>query len=189
MYEPGFSTSFHRTVGTAPSLTCAGSPLFCLLTICWLGSQSMFALFSLVRTFLRFLIYVNPGLVGPRGTLFVSFYSSRKQKLFPRARTAARRWQPNSGFVCQNPALCMASGHNAVLKYSFCFTRKATEFSFYILLPQLIGTINARSLIFGKDRCCRDLKESRANFQCVHYLFAKSFSLIGSNQSRECPVN
>lgn len=33
----------------------------------------MLALFSLVHTFSYFLIYVKLGLVGPRGTLFVSF--------------------------------------------------------------------------------------------------------------------
>lgn len=69
-------------------------PSFCLLTVCWLGSQSMFALFSLVHTFPLIFNLCKAGISWTSRNAVCFFYSSRKQKLFPRARTAAHGWQP-----------------------------------------------------------------------------------------------
>lgn len=58
---------------TAPSLTPAGSPLFVSSQFVDLVVRACLHSFHLSTHFSRFLIYVKPGLVGPRGTLFVSF--------------------------------------------------------------------------------------------------------------------
>lgn len=59
---------------TAPSLTPAGSPLFVSSQFVDLVVRACLHSFHLSTHFPpRFLIYVKPGLVGPRGTLFVSF--------------------------------------------------------------------------------------------------------------------
>lgn len=95
---------------TAPSLTPAGSPPPFVSSVCWLGSRSMFALFSLVHTFSpHFLIYVKLGLVGPRGTLFVSFIHpvNKNSSLMPERRLTddsqkwSRLFKPSSVYGLQ----------------------------------------------------------------------------------------
>lgn len=125
MYELCFSTSPCRR---ASSLTPAHRPLF-------VSSQSVdLVVGACLRSFHwsthfppGFLIYVKPGLVGPRGTLFVSFIHpvNKNSSLVPEQQLTDDSQKISFVF---NPALCMASKHNAVLKCSFCF--KATEFSF-----------------------------------------------------------
>ena len=159
--------------------------------MCLHGSLSMFALLSLVHTVLptppnthihTHLIYVKLGLVGPRGTLFVSFIHpiNKKFSLMPEQQLAgdSQEW---------SPMLCMASKHNAVLKFSFCFITMAKECSFevFFFLPQFIRACRPVS---GNDRCCRDLKGSEANSLCGHYQGFDRINPIQWESSKQSPT-
>lgn len=91
---------FYVTPQTCFVLDSCTPPSFCLLAVCRLGSRSMFALFSLVHTFPPRLFNLFKARISwtSRNAIRV-FYSSRKQKLFPRARTAANGWQPKD-LIC-----------------------------------------------------------------------------------------
>lgn len=110
---------------------------------CWLGSQSMFALFSLVRTFPRFLIYVKPGLVGPRGTLFVSFIhlvNKKKKKLSSPSLLPEqwlRRWQPEVVSFVKTQLCVRPPGTFTIKVFIFCFTRKSHR----VFFPCIVASV------------------------------------------------
>lgn len=128
----------------------------------------MFALLSLVR----FLIYVNLGLVGPRGTLFVSFIHpvNKNSSLVPEQQLTddSQKWcrlfKPSSVYGHQAQCsikvfiLFHEEGHRVFL--SAHYTPSLSEHCH----------INADSPGFGKSRCCRDLTGNQANSQCTRYL-------------------
>lgn len=163
--------------------------LFCLLTVCCLGSQSMFALLSLVHTFPHFFSF-NLCKAGISRTsrnavcFFFFFNSSREQKLFPSCQSGSSRmaakWREGWGGVwfCFKAISVYGLQAHCSIKVFILFQEERRRV-FILSLAQIIRA----AILFnqctlsgvgrGKNRCCRDLNGNRAKRSLS---FAKSFS-------------
>lgn len=105
---------------------CRQQPLFCLVSSPFVDLVVGACLLSFPCFFL---IYAKLGLLGPRGALFVSVIHpvNKNSSLVPAKWLTDDRGKWSR---CVNPAVCTASGHTAVLKYSFLFHEESRRVFF-----------------------------------------------------------